>query len=382
MQKTQNASGHQKLLSLWIIVFISFSNSTFANNLSSIKSEGTDLQLEKVASGLNVPWGLAFLNEKQILITERSGTLKLLDLQQSTIKSVAGVTPVWAQGQGGLLDVAVKLPYRTGDWIYFTYSKPLQDGAATTLARSKLSNNQLHDWEDLVVTQSASTTSRHFGSRIAFSGDDTIFFTVGDRGDRSNGQRMNTHAGKVLRVDLSGKAKSDNPFVNMDNALPEIWSIGHRNPQGIAYDSEAKRLWTIEHGPRGGDEINLIKSGLNYGWPVVSHGKEYWGPVSVGESTEKAGMENPKKVYIPSIAPSSLLLYTGNKIPNWKGNLLAGALAKTHLNRVALDRQGDLLKEERLLEELGERIRDVIQGPDEFIYLSTDSGNVYRLRPK
>lgn len=376
------ASAHRKLLCLCGLISILLSNSIFANSLLSVKSESSDLKLEKVASGLDIPWGLAFLNEYQMLVTERSGTLKLLDLRRSTINSVTGVAPVWAQGQGGLLDVAIKLPYRTEDWIYFTYSKLIQEGAATTLARSKMNNNQLHDWEDLLVTRSATSTSRHFGSRIEFAGEDTIFFTVGDRGDRANSQRMDTHAGKVLRVDLLGKPKPDNPFMNTEHVLPEIWSFGHRNPQGIAYDSETKRLWAIEHGPLGGDEINLIKPGLNYGWPVVSHGKEYWGPVSVGQSTEKAGMENPKKVYIPSIAPSSLLLYTGNKIPNWKGDILAGALAKTHLNRVDLDQQGNLLKEERLLEDLEERIRDVIQGPDEFIYLSTDSGNIYRLRSK
>ncbi len=229
------------------------------------------------------------------------------------------------------------------------------------------------------MTQSVTDTSRHFGGRILLT-QKALFLTVGDRGHRPNGQRLDTHAGKILRLDFSGCAKKDNPFVNQTGALPEIWSFGHRNPQGITYDPVTRIVWAIEHGPRGGDEINQIKAGLNYGWPVVSHGKEYWGPFRVGEATEKPGMENPIKVYIPSIAPSSLLFYTGHKIPVWRGNLLAGALAKTHLNRIVLNKNASVEKEERLLESLGQRIRDVIQGPDEWVYFSTDEGFVYRIR--
>ncbi|MCG8671218.1 MAG: PQQ-dependent sugar dehydrogenase [Pseudomonadales bacterium] len=371
----------KSLITMGLLLSLVTSHSALANKVTEFDSEGVSLEVEMVASGFRIPWALAFLNDYQMLITERPGSLKMLDLRQSRVSTITGLPKIWSQGQGGLLDVAVKEPYQDGDWIYFTYSKPLKRGAATTLARAKLSENQLMNWQDLLVTQSAGSSSRHFGSRIAFV-DDSIFFTVGDRGDRPNGQRLDTHAAKVLRVDMLGKAKADNPFVNDKKALPEIWSYGHRNPQGIVYDAKTKRLWTIEHGPRGGDEINLTKPGLNYGWPVVSHGKEYWGPMSVGEATEKPGMENPKKVYIPSIAPSSLLLYTGTKIPIWQGDLFAGALVLTHLNRVSLDDQGNVIKEERLLENLDERVRDVIQGPDEYIYLATDSGYIYRIRPK
>ena len=180
---------------------------------------------------------------------------------------------------------------------------------------------------------------------------------------------------------LDGSVPADNPFVKNAHALPEIWSYGHRNPQGIAYDLQRQRLWEIEHGPRGGDEINLILPGRNYGWPVISYGKEYWGPVQVGEGTEKEGMEQPVKVYIPSIAPGSLILYSGKAFPGWKGNLFSGALILTHLNRVALDESGKAVAEERLLESLNERIRALVESPEGWIYFSTDSGKIYRLRP-
>ncbi|MDW7771894.1 MAG: PQQ-dependent sugar dehydrogenase [Desulfobulbaceae bacterium] len=268
-----------------------------------------------------------------------------------------------------------------GGWLYFTYSKDRDGLGATTLARARLDTDRLTDWQDLLVTQSTTGTSRHFGSRIAFDNNGHLFFTVGDRGDRPNGQDLSTHAGSVLRVNLDGPVPADNPFVQRENALPEIWSYGHRNAQGIVYDREHDRLWIIEHGPRGGDEINLVLPGRNYGWPVISHGKEYWGPVRVGEGTEKEGMEQPVKVYTPSIAPGSLLLYSGKAFPAWQGNLLAGALVLRHLNRIVIDPDGRAAGEERLLESLDERIRALVESPEGWLYLSTDSGRILRIKP-
>jgi len=345
-------------------------------------SEEMPYQVEEIADGLGIPWAMAFLTDRKILITERDGKLKLLDLHTRKLQNVDGIPPVFAQGQGGLLDVALAPGFKVGAWIYFTYSKPINNLSATTLARAKYRNGTLVDWNDLLVTQSATDTNRHYGSRITFDYEGHLFFSIGDRGKRPNGQNLLTHAGSILRLNLDGSVPEDNPFRMRKDALPEIWSYGHRNPQGLIYDINNKRLWSIEHGPRGGDELNQIHSGYNYGWPIISYGKEYWGPFSVGEATSKAGMEQPIKYYVPSIAPGSLLLYTGSAFPAWEGDLFSGALKLTHLNRIQLNVEGQANGEERLLEKLNERIRSLVQSPEGWIYLSTDSGKVLRIVPE
>ncbi len=353
----------------------------------SAASKETFWLVENVASGFGVPWGMAFVSESEVLVTERSGSLKLLDVNTGAVQLVTGAPKVLAKGQGGLLDVAVPPGFTQGAWIYFTYSKPIQGSAATTLARARLTGSQLVELEDLLVTDSVTDTQSHFGSRIAFKMDvkkpekSTIFFSVGDRGERGNGQDLTNHAGTVIRLYFDGTIPSDNPFIGNKKVLPEIWSYGHRNPQGLAYDETTDRLWLIEHGPRGGDEINLIKKGANYGWPVVSHGKEYWGPFSIGEGDNKPGMEPAIKVYVPSIAPGSLLFYSGNGFPRWKGNLMAGALKLTHINRVVLNARGNAVDEERILSGMNERVRSLIQSPEGWIYFATDSGAIHRIVP-
>ena len=371
----------RRVLVLLNLFLLTLSTTAAAEPLLTGRSAGSDFHLEEVAAGFGIPWGMAFVSPQQLLITERQGHFRLLDLASGKIRQLRGAPEIAASGQGGLLDLALPPGYGPGGWLYVTYSKQQPEGLVTTLARARLAEDRLKDWQDLLITRSATETSRHFGSRIAFDHAGHLFFTVGDRGERPNGQDLSTHAGSVLRVNLDGSTPPDNPFVDRPGALPEIWSYGHRNPQGIVYDSRHDRLWLIEHGPRGGDEINLIKRGENYGWPVVSHGKEYWGPFPVGEATHKPGMIDPVKVYIPSIAPGSLLLYTGKAFPNWRGNLFSGALALTHLNRIILDDQGHVVGEERLLQELGERIRALCQSPEGWLYLSTDSGRILRLRP-
>lgn len=385
-------ANHRDQLNEWVFrtmrVIILLAFILFSSMALTESNPAPSWKLELVASDFSIPWAMAFVSSNQLLITERSGSLKLLDVPSGQVQQVKGVPKVFANGQGGLLDVAVPSNYKSQGWIYMTYSKPIgakEDIAVTTLARAKLKGNRLVEFKDLLVTQSVSDTSRHFGSRIAFNIDkenpekSTLFFTVGDRGVRPNGQDLSNHAGTVIRLYLDGTVPEDNPLVGRKGALPEIWSYGHRNPQGIVFDGKTNRLWLIEHGPRGGDEINLIKRGANYGWPIVSHGKEYWGPFAVGEGTEKPGMESPKKVYIPSIAPGSLLLYSGNVFPQWQGDLFSGALKLTHLNRIFLNKQGSVVGEERLLEEKAERIRALQQSTEGWIYLSTDSGNIYRL---
>ncbi len=350
----------------------------------------SEYELEKVAEGLGIPWGMALLDSNTLLVTERSGTLIQLDLATSKRTNIKGLPPIYAKGQGGLLDIQLGPKTDSGSsskqqWLYITYAKPVDGQGRTTIARALLRGNELVEWQDLLVTQSASDTGRHFGSRIAFDDKGHLYFSIGDRGHRPNGQDLTTHAGSILRLNLDGSVPEDNPFVSgtnksNENALPEIYSYGHRNPQGLAYDTKYQRLWSIEHGPRGGDEINLIKAGGNYGWPEVSFGKEYWGPISVGEGTFKEGMEPPTKVYTPSIAPSSLLVYSGLAFTKWQGNLLSGALKLTHLNRVELDGER-ATSEERMLTELNERIRQIIEDEHGYLLISTDSGSIYRLKP-
>ncbi len=372
-----------RLLARGLILFIGGIGMTpiAAQQFPQIEQGYPGIRLEQLYSGLGVPWGMAFLSRAQLLVAERRGNLRLLDLEKNSALILDGGPRVVAEGQGGMLDVAVGPDYASDGWIYFTYSKPSKSEAATTLARARIRNERLVDWQDLLVTDSATDTRRHFGSRIAFDDQGHVFFGVGDRGKRDLAQDLGNHIGTIMRLNLDGSVPRDNPFVGDPDARDEIWSYGHRNPQGLLFDRETQRLWSIEHGPRGGDEINLVLKGRNYGWPVISYGKEYWGPIAVGEGTSKPGMEQPRKVYIPSIAPGSLIMYRGDAFPDWRGDLLAGALKLQHLNRISLSESGQAIGEERLLEDLGERIRALLQGPEGWVYFSTDSGRILRIRP-
>jgi glucose/arabinose dehydrogenase len=370
-----------KKIALYTAVLLGLSAYCHATTILTGKSDQMEYQVDEVTSGLGVIWGLAFLSPTDLLITERSGTIKKLNLKTKKIVTIKGGPEVWANGQGGLLDVAVPQDYSTSGWIYFTYSKEVNGQGVTALARARLEGDQLTNLWDLLVTDSASDTSRHFGSRIVFDQQGHLFFSIGDRGVRPNSQNRFNHAGTILRLNLDGSVPADNPFVKGEG-LPEIWSYGHRNPQGLFWHSESGKLWSNEHGPRGGDEINLIEPGNNYGWPVVSHGKEYWGPVAVGEATSKPNMTDPLKVFTPSIAPGSLLIYSGKAFPSWRDNFFSGALALVHLNRVVFDANNVPVHEDQLLNELDERIRAVVESPEGWIYLSTDSGRILRIKPR
>jgi len=342
-------------------------------------------QVTQVATGLGIPWGMSFQSENEILFTERKGRLGIVNIESGEVNYLSGLPEIIANGQGGFMDVAKPTNNEIADWTYFTYVKPIDaaGNGETTLARAHISKDGIFDWQDLLVTHSlfgvifdvtgiAWGSDRHFGSRIAF--DDThLYFSVGDRGNRPNGQNLETHAGSILRLNVDGSVPQDNPFVDVEGARNEIWSYGHRNPQGLVWDDVNQRLWSIEHGPRGGDELNLIERGGNYGWPIISYGKEYASFRAVGEGTHKEGMEQPKKFYIPSIAPGSLIQYSGDSFPEWKGNLFAGALKLRHINRIELDQEGNVIAEERLMEDLNERIRALLQSPEGWIYFSTDS---------
>lgn len=347
--------------------------------LAPVKAES--FQVEKVVSGLGVPWGLSFIYENEIIYTERQGKLGVLNISTGQVREIKGLPDILVIGQGGLMDVAVPPDYYQQGWIFFTYSKSIKGEGVTVLSRAKLKNNQLYQWQDLLVTNSTSNTSRHFGSRIAFDDKGYIYFSIGDRGVRESAQNLNNHSGTIIRLKRNGEVPEDNPFTGDITALDEIWSYGHRNTQGLAWDNDNKRLWSIEHGPRGGDELNLVEKGKNYGWPIISFGKEYWGPVAVGKGTHLKGMQQPVKYYIPSIAPSSLLYYDGDAFPEWQGKLFAGSLKQRHINIISLSRDGKSSQESRILEDFGERIRALVQSPEGWIYFSTDSGAIYRILP-
>ena len=335
-------------------------------------------QVNKIVNLPDTIWGMDFIDNQTIIASLKSGKFVLVDLPSKTIEFLSGNPKVFDDGQGGLMDVKKPTRKNLEKWFYATYSKDTVSGATTTLARFRLSNKEIIDWQDILISKSQTDTTRHFGSRIAFS-NEHIFVSIGDRGLRENAQDLTNHAGKILRLNFDGSIPFDNPFVGNPKALPEIWSYGHRNPQGLYWDSETGNLWSIEHGPRGGDEINLIQKGKNYGWPVISYGKEYWGPIAVGEGTHKEGMEQPVKYYVPSIAPSSIILYRGNIYPELNEKLISGALKLQHLNIIALDNNLSNPKENRILKNLYERIRSLAVDNEGFIYFGTDQGNLYYL---
>lgn len=319
----------------------------------------------------DIIWGFDFVDKNKVVATLKDGKILEIDLTTKKSKELSAPSVV-VSGQGGLLDIHYKVINKK-PYVYYTFSKKVERTLVTALGRAEYSNGKLSNHQTLFESKIHSSRSIHFGSRIAFV-EDSIFMTIGDRGDRDYAQRLDYHNGKILRLSLEGKALPDNPFFNTKNALPEIWSLGHRNPQGIVYDNDSKMLYSSEFGPRGGDELNHIRKGLNYGWPVITYGKEYWGP-SIGEE-KKEGMEQPLVNWTPSISPSGLTKYTGDKNPKWKGSFFLACLGSTHLHRVLL-KNNKLVKQESLLESLEERIRQVRTGLDGELYFSTDSGKIF-----
>jgi aldose sugar dehydrogenase len=345
------------------------------------KSEKATFQVETVAEGLEHPWSLAFLPDGRMLVTERPGRLRIVSADGAKSPPIKGVPRVFERGQGGLLDVALDPAFSSNNLIYLSYAEPGPGGGGTAVARARLDGNSLADLTVIFQQMPKRNAGQHFGSRLVFAPDGKLFITTGDRGKRDEAQNLGVHLGKLIRINSDGSIPEDNPFVGTDDAQREIWSYGHRNMQGAALHPETGVLWTIEHGARGGDELNIPQAGKNYGWPVITFGKDYSG-ASIGEGTAKAGMEQPVYYWDPSIAPSGMAFYTGDAFPQWKGNLFIGALGYELLVRLELD-GAKVTHEERLLEDLGERIRDVRQGPDGLIYLLTDSddGRLLRLTP-
>ncbi|MGE5802906.1 MAG: PQQ-dependent sugar dehydrogenase [Gemmatimonadota bacterium] len=331
---------------------------------------------------LDHPWGLAFLPDGRMLVTERVGRLRIVAANGTLSAPIAGVPEVDADGQGGLLDVALAPDFAQSRTIYLSFAEPGEGGGSgTSVARARLGENRLDNVQVIFRQEPKVRGGAHFGSRLVFARDGTLFITTGDRQNRPFVQDLSKLQGKVIRIRPDGTIPPDNPFVNRAGARPEIWSYGHRNMQGAALHPETGQLWTVEHGARGGDELNAPKAGKNYGWPVITYGIDYSG-ARIGEGQRKEGMEQPVHYWDPSIAPSGLMFYTGDKFPNWKGNAFVGALGFQLVARLELD--GERVRaEERLLEGFGQRIRAVVQGPDGYIYLLTDDddGRIVRLEP-
>lgn len=361
--------------------------STFVGNRhaataqETIKSEHESFRLVPLANGLSRPWSLAFLPNNDILITERTGQLRIFRDNKLDPNPIAGLPPIAVGGQGGLLDIVLHPDFATNNLVYFSYAARGQGGFGTHVARAKFDGTKLSE-VDIIFEAAPKTGNRlHYGSRLVFGADNMLYITIGEKFSMQEAQKRSNHLGSVIRIKDDGSIPDDNPFKNDAAAKPEIFSYGHRNAQGMALHPVTKKMWLHEHGPQGGDELNILKAGANFGWPKITYGVNYGGSI-ITDLTKAPGLEQPVVHWTPSIAPSGMAFYTGDKFPNWKGDLFVGALAHLHLRRLELDGE-KVTGQEILLQEFGERIRDVRSGPDGFIYILTDSrnGQLLRLEP-
>lgn len=335
-----------------------------------------------VAKGLEHPWGMAFLPDGRILVTERPGRLRIVSLKGDISPPLRGLPKITALGQGGLLDVALHPDFKSNRLVYFSFSEPGAGGLGTAVARGRLEGNALLEVQTIFRQKPKLEGGFHFGSRLVFAPDGTLYISMGDRGRMERAQDTGNHQGTIARVNDDGSIPKDNPFVGRADALPEIYTYGNRNVQGMALNPRTGIVWAQEHGPKGGDEVNILKSGANYGWPAITCGTDYDG-TAISDLTAKQGMEQPVLHWTPSIAPSGMAFYEGDKFPHWKGDLFVGALKDRHLRRIDLD--GDkVVRQEILLKELRARIRDVRSGPDGFLWVLTDApdGKLIRIEPK
>ena len=378
-----NRSFRPLLLASMLASSVLLSGTTFARDVV-VRTETGSVKVTEFATGLDTPWSIAFLPDGRMLVTERPGRMRVVGTDGSLSAPIAGVPAVHARGQGGLLDVVPSPSFAQDGVIVFSAAAPPPRGARTAVARARLDLErlELREVQRIFAQNEDPSGNQHFGSRLVFAADGTLFVTLGDRGGaRERAQALDSHIGKVVRIALDGSVPPDNPFVGRAGVLPEIWSYGHRNIQGAALHPQTGELWTHEHGPQGGDEINRALPGLNYGWPEVTYGREYVTGRKIGQGSSRDDVEPPLLQWTPSIAPSGMSFYTGERFPQWKGNVLVGALRYQLVARLVLD-GNEVRHEERLLAELGRRIRDVRQGPDGYVWVVDESeGRILRLEP-
>ncbi len=346
---------------------------------SAVVDPVAPVKTTELARGLEHPWGLAFLPDGRMLVTERPGRLRVVGGDGKISPALAGLPKLVARGQGGLLDVAISPDFERDRQVFLSFVEPAEQGSRTAVARATFSDAGLRDTTVIFRQKQALPGAHHFGCRLALTRDGFLFITLGDRYDaRDRAQDLGSHFGKIVRIRADGGVPPDNPFVNTPGALPDIWSFGHRNVQGAALHPLTGRLWAHEHGAMGGDELNLVQAGRNFGWPVITHGVDYSG-AKIGEGRARPGMEQPLHFWVPSIAPSGMAFVTTNRLPGWRGSLLVGSLKFKLLVRLSLDGE-HVVQEDRVFTRLGERVRDVRQGPDGLLYLLTDDSQGGLLR--
>jgi glucose/arabinose dehydrogenase len=361
------------------------SASCLAAKSFSVKTDNGDIQVKTIAEGLENVWGMVFLPDGSMLVTERAGRMRIVSADGKLGEPLIGLPKIFAQGQGGLLDVVLAPDFATSKKIYFSYSEPGEGKLnSTAVSFATLNGNKLENLTRVFSQQPKIDSGNHFGSRLVWAPDGTLFVTLGDRySEKEKAQTLDNHQGKVIRINADGTVPKDNPFLKTAGALPEIWSYGHRNMQGAALNPVTRELWTGEHGPQGGDELNIDRAAKNYGWPVITYGENYGGG-KIGEGTHKAGMEQPIYKWVPSIATAGFIFYTGEKFPQWKNNILLTSLRDKTLVRLVVDGE-KITKEERMLgKELDQRLRHVVQGPDGLVYILTDESKskIYQLSPQ
>tara|TARA_R110002049_G_scaffold252890_3_gene428229 strand:- start:3270 stop:4394 length:1125 start_codon:yes stop_codon:yes gene_type:complete len=347
---------------------------------SEVKAEepvALNYTTELIVPDLKIPWGMTFLPDGSMLITEKSG--ELIQFKDDVKTNIEGVPDVYVRGQGGFLDIELHPDYQNNGWIYMTYASAEgeADGGNTALTRAKLNGNTLVELEQLYKAEPNTKKGQHWGSRIEFDDEGYLYFSIGDRGNRDeNPQDITRDCGKIYRLNDDGSIPADNPFVNTENAKTAIFSYGHRNPQGMAKNPFTGAIWVNEHGPQGGDEINIVEKGKNFGWPIISYGINYNG-TSFTDITEKEGMEQPLFYWVPSIAPSGMAIVSSEKYPDWKGNVLVGSLKFKYLERLVLE-NNKVVKREKLFEDIG-RVRNVVQAPDGYIYVAVEGKGIYKI---
>ncbi len=385
-----NTSINRLIQTTKIIILLALASCSLRSTSSQTVAIMPDFKTVTVVQGLEHPWSVAWLPDGNLLITERPGRLRIVRDGVLDPTPISGIPEVFAFKQGGLMEISLHPRFAENRFVYLTYSHGTADANQTRIGRAKFDGKALQNFEVIFEVSQTKSDGQHFGSRILWLPDDTMLVAIGDGGNppvqlqgdliRKQAQNLSSHLGKVLRLSDDGSIPPDNPFISSANAVGEVWSYGHRNIQGLTFDPVTNQVWATEHGARGGDELNQVQAGENYGWPVVTHSREYFGP-AISDETSRPGMIDPKIVWTPAIAPSGLALYRGDRFPSWQGDLFAGGLVSKDVRRIDLDASGNIVSQQSI--NIGQRVRDIRQGPDGFLYVLTDEadGKLIRIEP-